>query len=63
MNRRRFLSMLSVLPAALALPTVKQRRTVTFHLSSPSSNFAQDLRYATLLLGKSGPEIFPRRFV
>lgn len=65
MNRRRFLSMLGLFPAALALPPLPQveaRKKVTFNFV-PSRNV--DLQWISLmskppmyLVGESGPEIF-----
>lgn len=71
MNRRRFLSMLGAIPAALALPELPPmkrpvKRPLTILVQSPLNDFRTDLQYASImaekvhlyLIGEHGPEIF-----
>lgn len=72
MNRRRFLSMLGALPAALALPTLPPDKNRVSIVVQSRGDFRSDLRYATILsekivggvkpagpflIGERGPEI------
>lgn len=57
MNRRRFLSMLGAIPAALALPALpalsatSKRRETTIVVQSPMNDFRSDLQYGKILAG------------
>lgn len=76
MNRRRFLSMLGAIPAALALPALPPvtkrpvKRPLTILVQSPMNDFRSDLQYASImaeklhlyLIGEHGPEIFVPRY-
>lgn len=59
MNRRRFLSMLGAIPAALALPalpalTKPKPHGITIVVQSAMNDFRTDLQYANILAGETG---------
>lgn len=59
MNRRRFLSMLGMLPAALALPKVGEqpkKEATRIVVQSPMNDFRSDLQHATYLVKATGGE-------
>lgn len=58
MNRRRFLSLLGLLPAALALPSMPaatRSSGIKIIIRGPMNDFRSDLQYATILAGLIAP--------